>query len=310
MILNMPRQRQNSSGQWLDPFFLPVLVFILFVFMAFSLSGIEKSEKGLEQVLAEETVIVLDKGLAPPDLSAQGVFAQDTETGRVLFAKNQDAPFLPASTTKIATSLVALSYYQLEDVVDVKVGKIDGQIMGLKNGEKISARNLLYGLLVFSANDAGEVLAANYPGGRENFIAAMNQLAKNIGLENTNFKNPTGFDQYLHFSSARDLANLSVYAMRNPVFADIVRTREIEVAGNDGKITHKLTNINKLLGEVEGVIGVKTGWTLNAGEALVTLIERGETRIVVSMLGSQDRFGETKKLIDWIYSNYEWSRTN
>ncbi|MBI2007228.1 MAG: D-alanyl-D-alanine carboxypeptidase, partial [Candidatus Blackburnbacteria bacterium] len=127
-----------------------------------------------------------------------------------------------------------------------------------------------------------------------------------IGLENTNFKNPVGFDEYLHFSTAEDLVKVAAYAIGNPVFSEIVSTQEVEVKSTDGKTVHKLNNINELLGKVPGVIGVKTGWTVNAGEALVTLVERDGNKVMLSVLSSDDRFGETEKLIDWIFKNYEW----
>lgn len=294
----------NPDSSWL-------LLFTALVFILTAVSGIllSQEKRGVVSapIAARETPVVIDKGIAPPALSARAVYAVDIESGKILFSKNVQEPLLPASTTKIMTSLVALSHYNLDDILAVNIGNVDGHRMGLKNGEKITVRNLLYGLLVFSGNDAAEVLAANYPGGRENFVNAMNSLAKRIGLENTNFKNPVGFDEYLHFSTAEDLVKVAAYAIGNPVFSEIVSTQEVEVKSADGKTVHKLNNINELLGKVPGVIGVKTGWTVNAGEALVTLVERDGNKVMLSVLSSDDRFGETRKLIDWIYSNYEWN---
>lgn len=293
----------NYSDSWF-------LFFTAFVFILTAGSGILLSQSKREVVSAPIAVrkmpVIIDKGIVPPTLSAKAAHAVDLETGKILFSKNSQEPLLPASTTKITTSLVALSYYNLDDVLMVSSTVVGGHTMGLKNGEKITVRNLLYGLLVFSGNDAAEVLAKNYPGGRENFIVAMNELVKSIGLEHTNFKNPTGLDEYLHFSTAHDLVKVAAYAIGNPVFSEIVSTREMEVKSIDGKIVHKLTNINELLGKVPGVIGVKTGWTVNAGEALVTLVERDGNKVMLAVLSSDDRFGETEKLIDWIYLNYEW----
>lgn len=294
---------QNYGDSWF-------LFFTAFVFILTAGFGILLSQNKKEVISAPTTVskkpVIIDKAVAPPILSAKAVYAVDLKTGKILFSKNSREPLLPASTTKITTSLVVLSHYNLDDVLTVRDTSVGGHTMGLKSGEKITVRNLLYGLLVFSGNDAAEVLAANYPGGRENFVGAMNSLAKNIGLENTNFKNPVGFDEYLHFSTAEDLVKAATYAIKNPVFSEIVSTHEIKVTSVDGKIIHNLTNINELLGKVPGVIGVKTGWTVNAGEALVTLVERDGNKIMLAVLASDDRFGETEKLIDWIYSNYEW----
>lgn len=300
--MNPKLPADNFGDSWL--LFLASLVLILVSAAGFLLQQ-EKRELKAEAVTAEPLVIV-DKSIVPPALSAKAAYAVDIESGKILFSKNIKEPLLPASTTKIATALVSLSHYDLDDVLTVNTGNVDGHKMGLKNGEKITVRNLLYGLLVFSGNDAAEVLAKNYPGGRENFISAMNSLAKNIGLENTNFKNPVGFDEYLHFSTAEDLVKAAIYAIKNPVFSEIVSTQEIEVKSADGKTIHKLNNINELLGKVPGVIGVKTGWTVNAGEALVTLVEHDGRKVMLAVLASDDRFGETEKLINWIYLNYGW----
>lgn len=251
-------------------------------------------------VLGKETVV--------PQFSAKAVYAFDLASGKLLFSKNAVEPLLPASTTKIATALVALAHYDPGDLltVDEESVKVDGKKMELTESERISVNNLIYGLLVFSANDAAEVLARNYPGGRTNFIAAMNRLVQEYGLEKTYFANPTGLDEYLHFSTARDLAVLASSAMQNSTFAEIAGTPALTVASADGKTVHKLVNVNELLEKVPGVLGVKTGWTINAGEALVTLVERDGRRVVISVLGSNDRFGETEELIEWIFESYSW----
>lgn len=241
-----------------------------------------------------------------PILSAQGAIVVDLTTRSVLYQKDPDKRLLPASTTKITTALVTLDSYNLGDVIKVNKMKVEGQKMGLVAGEDITIDSLLYGLLVYSGNDAAEVLAENYPGGKEKFIEAMNKKALDLGLLNTSFTNPAGFEDPEHFSTARDLVALSEYAMKNREFADIVATKEKDVASVDNRIVHKLVNINKLLGAVPGVLGVKTGWTENARESLVTYIDRDGKKLMIALLGSQDRFGETKELIDWTYMNYEW----
>src|SRR5205085_9676867 len=133
---------------------------------------------------------------------------------------------------------------------------------------------LLYGLLVYSANDAAEVLAMEYPGGRDLFIQAMNLKAEELHLTQTHFNNPTGLDDEGHYSTARDMTFLGEVAMRDPFFSLVVGTKEKVVQSEDGKIVHRLKNINELLGVVDGVKGVKTGWTENARENLVTYVER------------------------------------
>lgn len=268
--------------------------------------------EGQRKVLSEATEIahlkpIQRENFVLPRLSAQSAYIEDVETGTVLFEKNADKPLLPASTTKIATALVVLKHYNLDQILTVNTPFLAGRVMGLKAGEEITVKNLLYGLLIFSANDAAEVFANGFPGGREEFIREMNRVAREAGLTNTNFVNPTGFDAYLHFSTARDLARLAKYAMLKPVFAQIVSTTGTTVTSSNGLIAHHLTSTNKLLGKVSGVIGVKTGSTLVSGESLVTMVEKEGHLIIVCILGSHDRFGETEFLISWTWSNYTWS---
>ena len=243
-----------------------------------------------------------------PILSAQAVMAIDMASGVTLYEKNPDGQLLPASTTKIVTALVALDYYPLNQVLKVDGIKIDGQKMHLVKGEKITVENLLYGLLVYSANDAAEVLAANFPGGKDEFVYTMNKKAQELHLSKSYFTNPSGLDGDGIGTTARDLAIISQSAMKNPFFRKIVSTKETVVTSTDGKIVHKLKNVNELLGKVDGVLGVKTGWTEAARENLVSYIERDGKYVMVVVLGSQDRFGETEELIEWIFGNYEWRK--
>jgi D-alanyl-D-alanine carboxypeptidase (penicillin-binding protein 5/6) len=241
-----------------------------------------------------------------PVLSAQAVLALDLSSGVSLYEKEPDRKQLPASTTKIVTALVAMDFYKDDVVLEVKNVKIDGQKMGLQNGEKMTVKDLLYGLLVYSANDAAEVFAQNYPGGRDAFIAAMNAKANDLNLTETEFVNPTGLDGNGIYTTARDLARVAEVAMKDPRFAEIVGTKEKIVQDITGKLVHKLQNVNVLLGKVDGVLGVKTGWTENARENLVTYYEKDGKKIMIVVLGSQDRFGETEELLSWINTSYDW----
>lgn len=250
-----------------------------------------------------------------PILSAQGALAVDLDSGVSLYEKNPDAVLLPASTTKIVTALVALDTYSLDQVLTVPRGiNVDGQKMRLYIGEQMRVEDLLYGLLVYSANDAAMTLAINYPasspsgnlGGYDAFVEAMNEKAKDLSMTNSYFENPVGLDGVAQTTTAKDLLRATEVAMRNPQFAKFVGTKSVSLADATGKVKYNLKNINLLLDEVPGVLGVKTGWTENARENLVTYIERDGRKVVIVLLGSQDRFGETKQLIDWIFDNYEW----
>lgn len=295
-------------------YFFP-FVAISFVIISTSsliVTGTQTTEKTQEQIIITykprldlPTVPVLKTNNFPV-LSAQGVIALDLDTGNILYEKNADQELLPASTTKIMTSLVAMDHYDPSEVITVGNFWVEGQKMRLFTGEKITIQSLLDGLLIYSANDAAEVLAANYPGGREAFVDAMNQKAKLLGLHNTTFKNPSGLDEEGHVSTARDMVKLSSYAMARPWFRDTVKTKEKIVTSADGLGVHKLTNVNTLLGTTEGVLGIKTGWTEAARENLVTYVIRQDKPVILALLGSQDRFGETKELIEWIYNDHDW----
>ncbi len=246
-------------------------------------------------------------GVSAPALTAREVSVVDAQSGTVLYQKNPDFQLLPASTTKIMTALVALEQYELDEIVSVQQASDSiGHSMGLVKGEKISVKNLLYGILVESGNDAAFALAQHYPGGYSAFVDRMNEKARELNLENTSFRNVSGVEQYGHLTSVRDLSTIARFALQNNTFATMVNTKQITVASTDSAYTHTLQNINQLLGVVQGIKGVKTGWTENAGECLVAAVERNGREIITVILGSDDRFGETTQLLDWAYANHQW----
>lgn len=244
--------------------------------------------------------------ISPPILSARSAIVMDIPSAVTLFAKNPQAKLSPASTTKIMTALVALGEYQLNQILTVKTVIKEGRLMHLVPEEQLTTESLLFGTLVHSANDAAYTLAENYPGGPKKFIEIMNLWAKKLNLNTTHFSNAVGFEQENHYISSIDLSRLAVFALNNPEFLRIVNTPKITVTDVSGKNVHDLENVNQLLGRIWGVYGVKTGWTDNAGECLVTAVERGGRKILVVILGSQDRFGETEKLIEWAFKNHQW----
>jgi D-alanyl-D-alanine carboxypeptidase (penicillin-binding protein 5/6) len=245
-------------------------------------------------------------GQKAPELTALSVLAIDLPSKAIIFAKNPDRQLSPASTTKIMTALISLEHYSLDEIL--KVGEVQaiGRTMGLKENEELTAESLLYGLLVHSGNDVADVLAANYPGGKEAFVKAMNEKAQALHLEKTYFTNPAGIDNGEHLTTTHDLAILAAEAMENPFFRKAVATADIVITDITGKRKYSLTNVNQLLGKVPGLKGIKTGWTTGAGECLVSLVEREDKEIITVVLGSQDRFGETKKLVDWVFANHQW----
>ena len=230
----------------------------------------------------------------------------DVDSSVVMFERNANLLLSPASTTKIMTALVALDTYDLGDVLTIKNVLSDGQSMKLFVGEKMTVENLLFGTLVSSGNDAAYALADNYPGGVAAFVAAMNEKAKELKLTQTHFTNPMGFDDADHKMSAMDLANLARVALANPVVAKMVAIPQITISDVSHTYYHALVNINELLGKIPGVGGIKTGWTEEAGENLVTLVDRNGHKVILVVLHSDDRFAETTALIDWIFGNFRW----
>ncbi len=292
-------------------FVMIVFVFVSTTAMSLAKNLTEFTEKTPETVLNYKNLpknpVLKESSLTFPVISAQGAIAFDLGSGVTLYEKNPTAKLLPASTAKIVTALVAMDTYQSDQVLTVQKGSnVDGQKMGLFVGEQMTFKNLLSALLVYSANDAAMTLAMNYPGGYDGFISAMNEKAKALSMTDSHFENPIGLDGTTQTTTAKDLLRVSEVAMRNPVFAEIVGLKSVTVTDVGGKNIYHLSNVNELLGEVPGVLGIKTGWTENARENLVTYIERDGHKIIIVVLGSQDRFGETKELVDWIFANYDW----
>ncbi|MCJ7804325.1 serine hydrolase [Patescibacteria group bacterium] len=249
-----------------------------------------------------------------PSLTARSFVVIDRDSAALLVGRNENLKVLPASTVKVMTALVVLDYYRLDDVLVVGEMEKNGQGIDLIEGEKMTVKNLLYGLLVSSANDAALVLAQNYPGGVVGFVKAMNQKAQALNLTHTYFANPTGLDSDpegnlltdFSYTTALDLARLAATALKNQFLLEIFSTLSINITDVEGKISHQLSNINELLNYLPGMKGVKTGWTEEAGECLVGYTEREADGIITVVLGSQDRFGETVKLTNWIFDNFRW----
>lgn len=236
-----------------------------------------------------------------PTISAQAAVIIDNDSQVVLFSKNPYLRFSLASTTKIMTALVALDYYKLDDILTVEGDKVPPAVVGFKKGEQVRFEDMLYGLLLPSGNDAALAIAQNYPGGEETFINKMNEKAKNLHLIYTHFEDSSGFSDN-DFSTVLDLGRLASFAVGNPVFTQVVDTKSWTIRVLNSNVVYSVRNLNKLLG-VEGVTGIKTGYTEEAGEVLVTSkMENGHTLILVVMK-SEDRFGDTEKLLRLVSGN-------
>lgn len=239
-----------------------------------------------------------------PNLSAEGIYVVELSSFTPVYKKNEKEKFFPASLTKIITALVAFDIYSLDQVVKIKNPIHKGQIMGLVDEEKITVENLLYGILIHSANDAAYALADNY--GFNKFIALMNEKAKKLLMNNTHFTNPAGFDNSSHFSAPYDIALAARALLNNSFLKKIVSLKEITISDIDFKYFHHLVNVNQLLGEITGLGGIKTGFTEEAGENLVSFYKKNHHQWLIVIVKSNNRFLETREIINWIDNNIDF----
>jgi serine-type D-Ala-D-Ala carboxypeptidase (penicillin-binding protein 5/6) len=269
--------------------------------------------------------------MPPPPITANAVYVTDISTGTELFAQNADESLPPASLTKIVSALVVLERANLDDTIEILkddlVSAEESQV-GLMEGDRLTVRDLLHGMLIPSGNDATLALA-RYVGASAlgdgasseqavaKFVSMMNDKAAELGATASHFANPTGIDQDGHVMSARDVATLTKAALQNPLFAEIVAKPEAVLSSKLVPDGYRVTTTNQLL--AEGVVtGVKTGTTAKAGGCLVTSFAVGPNEIVAVVLGSdvsegtdgfQDtsaRFAETRALLDAVKADYLW----
>ena len=236
-----------------------------------------------------------------PAVSAASAVLLDAESGRILYARNENEERAIASITKLMTALVAAEY--LDDLSQtITVRKewtgIEGTSLYLKAGEEISLETLLYGLLLHSGNDAAVALAAHCAGDVETFVGWMNQRARDLGMTGTHFSDPSGLGDEDHYSTALDMARLGAACLKNPVVAKIVATKSIVLGGRS------FTNHNKLLWQYEGCTGMKTGYTRQAGRTLVSSAERDGQKLVCVTLSDGNDWADHKALLDYGFETY------
>lgn len=238
---------------------------------------------------------------------AKGMAVIEATTGRILYQKNCHGQFPMASTTKIMTALVALENSTNLDEsfeVDPRSVGVEGTSLYLKKGEKKTLRELLFGLMLPSGNDAAVAIACRVCGSEEKFVELMNKKVESLGLENTKFANAHGLDAPNHYTSAFDLAKITACAMENPVFREIVSTKNIRVSGNDEVQAKLLKNKNKLLWEMDSCEGVKTGFTDNAKRCFVASAKQNGMRLICVVLNCGPMFEESKRLLEMGFENY------
>jgi D-alanyl-D-alanine carboxypeptidase len=254
------------------------------------------------EVMRIETPSILPSPLRVAPLSASGVLLVDVQSGEELFARSAGVARPMASLTKIMTALLTLeSSSSLDSLVTTPqiVTQVGGSTIGLVPGEKMTTSSLLLALLLPSANDSAFTLASK-DGSITAFVKRMNRRAKELGLHSTHFQNPAGLDDSQQYSTPRDLARLTLTALRNPYFRAIVETKTSSIQSNQGKV-YSLRNTNELLHFNEHVFGVKTGTTNAAGECLIVLFEESDRQYLIVLLGSKERYTDALTLLSSVH---------
>ncbi|MGB9903925.1 MAG: D-alanyl-D-alanine carboxypeptidase family protein [Desulfotomaculales bacterium] len=294
-----------SSGKKVCSFRLPVLPAILFcAYLALALFAPGVAARAGETAEASP---------GPPAITGEAAVLMDARTGQVLFAKNEHKKMYPASTTKILTALVILERVNPAETVRVpeEASRTEGSAIGLQAGEELSCSDLLYALLLASANDAAVTLAVHAAGSVENFAALMNAKARSLGASESHFTNPHGLPDPDHYTTASDLALITLSAMRNPAFREIVGTETKAIKRpladrSRGVPQEDLWNHNRLLESYQGATGVKTGYTDEAGQCLVASAERDGRELIAVVLKSEGSavYEDARKMLDYGFEQF------
>ncbi|HEY7320631.1 MAG TPA: D-alanyl-D-alanine carboxypeptidase [Candidatus Binatia bacterium] len=251
-------------------------------------------------------------------MTARAAVLMDAATGKILYQKEPDLRLPPASTTKVITAIIALeSGRKLGELITVSKAatRVPASKLYLRPGQTITIEHLLYGILLSSANDASMVLAEGIAGSVERYTDLMTKKAHEIGALNSNFTNPHGLTAPDHYSTARDLAIIFRYAMKNPIFREIVQTKISSVSSNSvvrkKNVARRISvrNHNRLLWNFDGAIGGKTGYTFAAQKCFVGAVARNGVTLIVTILGARDQWGDTKRLLEYGFDNYQTLET-
>lgn len=287
-----------------------IVIFIIAIAVVFLFPCVLEANE-IDYEYDEQTDITVDtevRDISIPKVTAKCAVGVDSETGRILFEKNAHVKMEMASTTKIMTAIIAIEKDNLDDLVTISgnAANIWGSDIGVKRGEQWPLRSLLYGLMLKSGNDAAIAIAEHIAGSTEQFLKLMNEKAIEIGAVNTCFKSPHGLDIEGHYSTAYDLSIITKYAFQNPIFNEIVNTRQIIVKGPKGNVG--FTNINEMLSLYKGADGVKTGYTGKAGRCLVSSATRDNFRVISVVLGCSsrnNRASDSSKILNYSFDNYK-----
>ncbi len=267
---------------------------------------INKTE--INEPIIKEAIQTAATATQMPKIDSRYAIVLDRKSKAVLYGKKEQVKTKMASTTKIMTALVIIENTNLSNIVEVskKAAATGGSRLKLKTGDKVSVQDLLYGLMLRSGNDAAVALAEHVAGSVSEFAKLMNEKAEELGLVNTHFETPHGLDSDEHYTTPYELALLTDYALNNKVFVNIVKTKSCSITING--YSRVIANTNELLGNLNGVYGVKTGFTNGAGRCLVTATKRGDLDVICVVLGADTkkiRTADSIKLIEYTFANFE-----
>ena len=298
-------ERILKKVKWLVP--LASIILLCFINTCKADDELEEYKNVIEK---EEQKVIQETANSEtkPTINSRRYVIYDRLSGKALYGKDENKQTAMASTTKILTSLIIVGNCDLQETVtiDKKAAAVGGSRLGLKEGDKITVNDLLYGLMLRSGNDAAVALARYVAGSTDEVASLMNHKAKELGLKRSHFVTPHGLDNEKHYTTAYELAKLTDYALKNETIRKIVNTKVASIKINGD--TREIRNTNELLGNVEGVYGVKTGFTNNAGRCLVTAVKRENLDLIIVVLGAdtrKDRARDTVKLIEYACNKYE-----
>lgn len=285
-------------------------IFLLFIILILSFNYIVFADDKNEEISDDfSSLVEVSSNIAQePIINSRSAIIYDRTSGSVLFGKNENEKRKMASTTKIMTAIIVIENSRLDDIVTVssKAAGTGGSRLGLHKDDKISIRDLLYGLLLCSGNDAAVALAEYVGGSLTEFATLMNNKCNSLGLVSTHFVTPHGLDDDSHYTTAYELAVITNYALKNQTFYNYVGTKNYTVSIN-GRAKN-LSNTNELLGNLNGVYGVKTGFTNGANRCLVTAVKRDNMDLICIVLGAdtkKDRTRDSVKLIEYAFKNFK-----
>ena len=242
-----------------------------------------------------------------PKTTAKSACVVEKESGRILYAKNENEKLPMASLTKIITAIVVIENAKdLNEVITIpkEATKIEGRSIYLREGEKLSVLDLLYGLMLSSGNDCAVALAVKVGGSVDGFMKMANDFCKKIGATNTNLVTPNGLHDDNHYTTALDLARISAYAMKNEIFREIVKTKSIKIHREEGNHPVVIKNKNKLLKEMSDATGIKTGYTKKAGRCFVGSAMRNNMEVICVLFNCGPMFAECEFLLNEALNNY------